>query len=78
MTLRGHFFMPYHVYILKSLKDNKYYIGSSADVMARLEYHKCGFPRSIKHPITTEVLFMFFAALLKRFDVKKQSPTFPF
>ena len=41
----------YYVYILKSLKDNKYYIGSSANVEARLAYHNSGRQRSTKHRI---------------------------
>jgi len=41
----------YYVYILKSVKDNKYYIGSSADVDARLAYHNAGKQRSTKRRI---------------------------
>ena len=41
----------YYVYILKSLKDNKYYIGSSADVVARLAYHNSGRQRSTKNRV---------------------------
>ncbi|HEX2396213.1 MAG TPA: GIY-YIG nuclease family protein [Bacteroidales bacterium] len=41
----------YFVYILKSLKDQKYYIGSSSDVSARLNYHNSGKQRSTKRRI---------------------------
>ncbi len=43
--------MEYYVYILKSLKDGKYYIGSTKDVNARLNYHNAGKQRSTKHRI---------------------------
>ncbi|HEX2934427.1 MAG TPA: GIY-YIG nuclease family protein [Bacteroidales bacterium] len=43
--------MAYFVYILRSLKDNKYYIGSTSDIEARLNYHNAGKQRSTKHRI---------------------------
>jgi putative endonuclease len=45
------FFMPHYVYILKSLKDNRYYIGETADVKARLDYHNSGMQRSTRNRI---------------------------
>ena len=41
--------MDYFVYILKSLKDQRYYIGSTSDVIKRLEYHNAGKNKSTKH-----------------------------
>jgi putative endonuclease len=41
----------YFVYVLKSLKDHKYYIGSTSDIDARLLYHNSGRQRSTKHRI---------------------------
>ena len=38
--------MPYYVYILRSLRDQKHYIGSSSDVNARLNFHNAGLQRS--------------------------------
>ena len=38
--------MPHYVYILQSQKDNKYYIGETADVAARLLFHNAGKQRS--------------------------------
>ncbi|MBI4713149.1 MAG: GIY-YIG nuclease family protein [Planctomycetes bacterium] len=32
----------YFIYILESIKDNRYYIGSTADIPKRLEYHNKG------------------------------------
>ena len=43
--------MPQYVYILKSLKDNQYYIGETSDVDARLNYHNSGKQRSTKNRI---------------------------
>ncbi len=39
--------MPY-VYILESLKDGRYYIGSTMDLNKRLAHHKCGGTPSTK------------------------------
>jgi putative endonuclease len=41
----------YFVYIIKSLKDQKYYIGSTSDVEARLAYHNSGRQRSTRNRI---------------------------
>lgn len=41
--------MPHYIYILQSLRDNKYYIGETADIQARLNYHNAGKQRSTKH-----------------------------
>ena len=43
--------MTYFVYILQSQKDSKYYIGSSSNVDARLNFHNTGLQRSTKHRI---------------------------
>ncbi|HWJ92022.1 MAG TPA: GIY-YIG nuclease family protein [Flavisolibacter sp.] len=37
--------MAYYVYILKSLKDGKFYIGCTTDVEARLRFHNGGLQR---------------------------------
>jgi len=34
--------MPYFVYILKSIKEDTYYVGSTQDVNSRLERHNQG------------------------------------
>jgi putative endonuclease len=41
----------YYVYILKSLKDGKYYIGSTSNVENRLNFHNSGKQRSTKFRI---------------------------
>lgn len=43
--------MAYYVYILQSLKDSKYYIGSTSDVEARLQFHNAGLQRSTRNRI---------------------------
>ena len=43
--------MSYFVYILQSCKDNKYYIGVTADVEARLKFHNDGLQRSTKNRV---------------------------
>lgn len=41
--------MTFHLYILQSEKDRKFYVGISADVTKRLEAHNSGSTRSTKH-----------------------------
>jgi len=47
----------YFVYILKSKKDFKYYVGSTNDVKRRLEYHNSGRQRSTKYRIPFELVY---------------------
>ncbi|HJW15513.1 MAG TPA: GIY-YIG nuclease family protein [Flavisolibacter sp.] len=49
--------MSYYVYILKSLKDGKYYIGSTSDVVARLNFHNSGLQRSTKSRIPFVLIY---------------------
>lgn len=39
----------YFVYLLKSLKDNKYYIGHSENIQVRLKKHNSGLVQSTRH-----------------------------
>ena len=41
--------MSHYVYIIQSLKDGKYYIGETANVEARLQFHNAGLQRSTRH-----------------------------
>jgi putative endonuclease len=43
--------MLHYTYILQSLKDKKFYIGSTSDVGARLEFHNAGRQRSTRDRI---------------------------
>lgn len=38
-----------HLYILKSLKDKKYYVGITSNFSKRLEYHNNGYVKSTKN-----------------------------
>ena len=49
--------MGYFVYILQSLKDHKYYIGSSSDVYKRLDYHNAGKQRSTKNRTPFKLIY---------------------
>ena len=43
--------MSYFVYVLKSQKDYKHYIGSTSDVNKRLAFHNAGLQRSTRSRI---------------------------
>lgn len=45
------------VYILKSLKTKKYYIGSTRNISERLRLHNLGLTPSTKHGIPWEVIY---------------------
>jgi putative endonuclease len=49
--------MSYFVYILRSSKDGKYYIGSTADVVPRLIFHNAGLQRSTKSRIPFVLIY---------------------
>ncbi|MBL7702113.1 MAG: GIY-YIG nuclease family protein [Ferruginibacter sp.] len=50
--------MPHFIYILQSLKDNKYYIGETHDVEARLAFHNAGKQRSTKNRIPFKLILV--------------------
>ncbi|MBN1384280.1 MAG: GIY-YIG nuclease family protein [Elusimicrobia bacterium] len=39
----------FYVYVLKSLKDNKLYIGHTSDIKKRVEWHNAGKQKSTKY-----------------------------
>ena len=49
--------MSYFVYILQSLKDGNYYIGSTPNVEARLASHNAGLQRSTKSRVPFIVIY---------------------
>ncbi|NOT49890.1 MAG: GIY-YIG nuclease family protein [Chitinophagaceae bacterium] len=59
--------MAYYVYILRSKKDNKYYIGSTSDVHARLNFHNAGLQRSTKSRVPFELV------LIEEWDTKEEA-----
>jgi putative endonuclease len=75
--------MPHYVYILKSLKDNKYYIGETTDVDKRLIYHNSGLQRSTKFRIPfilihVEIYTIKTEALKREKIIKKWKGGMPF
>ena len=49
--------LEYYVYILQSLKDKGYYIGSCKDVEARLNFHNSGLQRSTRSRIPFKLIY---------------------
>ena len=47
----------YYVYLLKSLKDNGYYIGYSSDLVARFKEHSIGNVKSTKNRRPLELVY---------------------
>lgn len=47
----------YKVYILQSLKDSKYYIGSTCDLRRRILEHNFGKTKSLKHRRPLKLLY---------------------
>ena len=50
--------MPHFVYILQSLKDQKYYVGETHDVEARLIFHNSGKQRSTRNRIPFKIILI--------------------
>lgn len=48
----------YYVYILKSLKDGRYYIGSSGNIEGRLKFHNAGLQRSTRHRVPFSIAYV--------------------
>lgn len=59
--------MPHFIYILQSKKDNKYYIGETTGVQARLLFHNSGKQRSTKGRIP------FILILSEQFKTREQA-----
>jgi len=47
----------YYVYILKSLRDKKLYIGSTSDLKRRFTEHQAGKVKSTQNRLPLEILF---------------------
>ena len=50
--------MSYYVYILQSLKDEKYYIGSTSDILSRLNFHNAGLQRSTRNRVPFRLILV--------------------
>lgn len=60
----------YYVYVLKSLKDGKRYIGSSSNVEQRLIFHNEGRNISTRNRVPFELIYK------KKFDSKSEAIRF--
>ena len=60
----------YYVYILKSLKDEKLYIGSTNDLKRRLSEHNNGLNRSTKARRPFEIRY--YEACASEYDARKR------
>ena len=49
--------MYYYIYVLRSLKDNKFYTGYTSDLKKRLEKHKKGLVLSTKNRLPVELMY---------------------
>ena len=49
--------MAYFIYILQSKKDSKFYIGSTNNVTARLQFHNSGAQRSTRNRIPFKLVY---------------------
>ena len=47
----------YYTYILASLKDNSYYVGSTSDIKQRLSYHNTGKSRYTKRKMPWNLIY---------------------
>lgn len=57
----------YYVYILKSLKNCKYYIGQTKDIEKRIEEHNKSLNRSTKNGKLWKLIY------IERFSTRKES-----
>ena len=49
--------MPYFVYILKSIRDGSYYVGSTQDLFSRIERHNQGRSKYTRNKRPWELLY---------------------
>lgn len=59
--------MKYFVYILKSERDGKHYIGFTENVEARLEFHNSGLQKSTKNRIPFKLIYT------EQYETKKEA-----
>jgi putative endonuclease len=56
----------YYLYVLLSLKDNKFYIGSTSDLQSRVYLHLKGQVPATKHRLPVKLIF--YEAYLDKYD----------
>ncbi|MGB5895864.1 MAG: GIY-YIG nuclease family protein [Ignavibacteriaceae bacterium] len=60
----------YYTYVLKSIKDNKFYIGFTKDLKLRFEHHKKGLVESTKDRRPLKLIY--YEACLDKNDARKR------
>lgn len=66
--------MFYYTYVLRSLKDNKYYIGSTSNLITRLKLHNQGNVNSTKGRKPLELIY--YEACLSKDKAEKRERYF--
>jgi len=61
--------MEYYVYIVKSAKDNGYYIGCTNDLESRLAEHNLGRTKSLKTRLPVKLIYK------EAYNTKKEAQT---
>jgi len=64
----------YYVYILISLKDDKFYIGSTSDLVKRINEHQKGQVLSTKNRLPFKLIF--YEAYLNKYDAIRREDYF--
>ena len=62
----------YYTYILKSLKNNSYYIGSCHDLEKRFKKHQNGYVKSTKRYVPWQIVYKEFFKTLKEARQKER------
>jgi putative endonuclease len=60
----------YYVYVLRSLKDQRFYIGSTKDLKASLSRHNRGFVNATKSRLPIDLVF--YEAYRNKFDALRR------
>lgn len=60
----------YYVYVLQSIKDNKFYIGSTPDLQERFKEHSKGKAGSTKTRLPVKLIF--YEAYLNKYDALRR------
>lgn len=49
--------MYYYIYVLRSIKDNRFYTGYSSNLKKRIQQHQKGLVQSTKHRLPVELIY---------------------
>lgn len=73
-ALKSYLYLMFYTYVLRSLKDQRFYIGFTADLRARLEQHNDGTVNSTKHRRPLKLIY--FEACLCKEDAMNREKYF--